>query len=133
MESPDPMSTTPQTPSAFRDVTQPHNREGVPIEHCAMRCPMCDTIQSATDLIAAGAGKNFDEIEKYLGFSCVGRWTHEKPPPAKKGTQQGCNWTLGGLFRTHKLTVTTPDGKAHARFELCTPEEAQAHMKKERV
>jgi hypothetical protein len=102
--------------------------QGVPIEHCAMRCPMCGTIQSAHDLISVGAGKTLDEVEKYLGFSCLGRWTHHKPPPMKKGTQHGCNWTLGGLFQTHELTVITPDGTKHARFQLCTAEEAQSHM-----
>lgn len=102
--------------------------QGVPIEHVALRCPMCGTIQSAQDLIAAGAGKNLDEVEKYLGYSCFGRWTHQKPPPNKKGTQQGCNWTLGGLLQCHDLTVITPDGQKHPRFDLCTPEEAQAYM-----
>lgn len=102
--------------------------QAVPIEHCAMRCPMCGTIQSAHDLIAAGAGNTLDEVEKYLGFSCVGRWTHQKPPPKEKGKQHGCNWTLGGLFQFHELTVITPDGANHPRFALCTPEEAQKHM-----
>lgn len=101
----------------------------VPTEHLAMRCPLCGTIQSAADLIAAGAGKTFDEVETYLGFSCVGRWTHRKPPPKKKGTQIGCDWTLGGLLRIHELAVITPDGKSHPRFALCTPEEAMAHMR----
>lgn len=104
--------------------------QGVPIVHCAMRCPMCGTIQSAQDLIDVGAGKNFDEVEKYLGFSCVGRWTHQNPPPKEKGAQHGCNWTLGGLFQCHELVVVTPDGKNHPRFELATPTEAQAHMHK---
>ena len=69
-----------------------------------------------------------DEVEKYLGFSCFGRWTHQKPPPKEKGTQHGCNWTLGGLFQCHDLEVVTPDGKKHPRFELATQAEAQAHM-----
>ena len=101
--------------------------QGVPIEHVALKCPMCGTIQSAQDLIAAGAGKNLDEVERYLGFSCVGRWTHHKDPPRKKGTQCGCNWTLGGLFKCHELEVLTPDGERHPRFVVATPEEAQAH------
>lgn len=102
--------------------------QGVPIEHVALKCPMCHTIQSAQDLIAAGAGKNMAEVEKYLGFSCLGRWTHNKPPPRKKGTQHGCNWTLGGLLQFHDLEVVTPEGKKHPRFELVTQAEAQAHM-----
>ena len=62
--------------------------QGVPKEHLAFKCPMCGTILSAFDLVKAGAGKDFDEVEKYLGFSCIGRWTHHKPPPKKRGTQE---------------------------------------------
>jgi hypothetical protein len=112
--------------------------QGVPNhEHFAFKCPACSTIQSAKDLIKAGAGADFDAVEKYLGFSCVGRFTGQgsswegKGENAKKrppGT--GCNWTLGGLFQIHILEVVTPDGEKHPRFELATPEEAQAHMAK---
>jgi hypothetical protein len=31
-------------------------------EHVAFRCVMCGTIQSGRDLIAAGAGKTFDDV-----------------------------------------------------------------------
>jgi len=104
--------------------------QSVPREHTAFHCHMCGTVQSAADLIAAGAGDTFEEVEKYLGFSCVGRWTHRKPPPVAtaKGTQIGCNWTLGGLFQFHELAVRTPDGKTHPIFKPATPEEAQAHQ-----
>lgn len=104
--------------------------QGVPEEHLAFVCPMCGTIQSGFDLIAAGAGPTMDSVEKYLGFSCVGRWTHHKPPPEHKGTQSGCNWTLGGLFQFHVVEIRTPDGKLHPQFELATPEQAQVHMAK---
>lgn len=43
-------------------------------EHFAFKCPMCGTVQSSRDLIAAGAGSSFDEVERFLAFSCVGRW-----------------------------------------------------------
>ena len=92
-------------------------------------CPMCGTVHSGNDLIAAGAGESFEDIEGFLGFSCVGRWTHNRPPPGKdkKGTQDGCNWTLGGLFSFHELEVETEDGKKHPRFEPATPEQAHMH------
>lgn len=95
------------------------------IEHCAFRCPMCKTIQSSRSLIHAGAGGTFEQVQPYLGFSCVGRFTNAGPhkPGAEPG--RGCNWTLGGLFTIHELTVITVDGKEHMRFELATPEEAQ--------
>lgn len=102
--------------------------QGVPREHLAFRCPMCQTIQSTNDLVAAGAGKDFEEIEKYLGFSCVGRFTGAGSPATTKGKGIGCNWTLGGLFQMHELEVITEDGKHAPHFEPVTPEEAQAHQ-----
>lgn len=79
-------------------------------------CPMCGTHQSARDLIEAGAGATFDEVEKYLGFSCVGRFT-EAGSPRKEPDGKPCNWTLGGFFRLHKLEVLH-EGEAHPRFEV---------------
>ncbi len=94
--------------------------------HFAFKCPMCNTVQSAADLVAAGAGADFDTVERYLAFSCVGRFTGAGAP-RKLPDGKPCNWTLGGLFAMHKLEVLTPDGKKHARFELATGEEARAH------
>lgn len=95
-------------------------------EHYAFVCPMCGTIQSAKDLIAAGAGENFEAVERLVGFSCVGRWTGAEGP-RKAPDGKPCNWTLGGLLTLHTLEVVTPDGKTHPHFELATPEQAQAH------
>lgn len=102
-------------------------RQGVPShENFAFKCPMCGTVQSGADLIKAGAGETFDDVEKYLAFSCIGCFTGA--PKKGESTGRGCNWTLGGLFRTHKLEVVTEDGEHHPRFALATAEEAQAHM-----
>lgn len=95
-------------------------------EKIVFKCPMCGTLQTAEDLIAAGAGETFDDVERYLGFSCVGRWTGAGSPRRERDGQ-ACNWTLGGLFQTHKLEVITPDGERHARFELATKEEADEY------
>lgn len=102
--------------------------QDVPLHQVAMVCPVCKTVQCANDLIAAGAGQTFDEVEPFLGFSCVGRWT--KAGPHQPGTPpgKGCDWTLGGLLRLHTLEVVTEDGQRHPRFELATPAEAKAHM-----
>lgn len=109
--------------------------QGVPYDHFAFICPMCGTVQSADDLIKASAGKDFDDVEKYLGFSCIGRFTGMGPPSKARATApgKGCNWTLGGLFRMHKLEVITEDGKRHPHFEVATPEQAQEHMNKKAV
>ena len=86
-------------------------------------CPMCKRPQNALDLIEVGAGKNLDEVNKYLGFSCIGRWTGAGSP-RKKPDGQPCNWTLGGLFKCHEFEVVSPDGESHALFRLATKEEA---------
>lgn len=101
--------------------------QNVPREHLAFVCPICGSIQSAYDLIKAGAGKDYDEVEKYVAFSCVGRFTHKLPAPKPFGTRYGCDWTLGGLFQFHDLEVITPDGKAHPRFRPVSATIAQAH------
>lgn len=99
--------------------------QGVPRDDLALKCPMCGTIQSARNLIGAGAGPDFESVEGYLGFNCVGRWTGAGSP-REKPDGKPCNWTLGGLFSFHELEVITPDGKRNPRFEPATPEEAQA-------
>lgn len=100
------------------------------IEEVAFICPRCKTIQSAADLMKAGAGNSVYDVEKYLGFSCVGRFTGAKSP-RKKPDGNPCDWTLGGLFGLHELEVVTPDGKHHRSFELATPEQAQLHAQRE--
>lgn len=99
-------------------------------EHFAFRCVMCGTVQSGRDLINAGAGKTFDDVEKFLAFSCVGRWTDAGPHKKNAPPGRGCDWTLGGLFNCHDLAVITPDGEKNPRFELASPQEAQAHQAK---
>lgn len=108
---------------AFRDQGMPSK------EQWAVVCPCCGTVQTAQDLIAAGAGKTFYEVEGYLGFSCIGRFTG-KGSPRKVPDGEACNWTLGGLFRLHELEVVTSDGERHPRFEPATPEQAKAHAEK---
>lgn len=84
--------------------------QGVPLVDVTFECPRCKTLQSANDLIKAGAGKTLDEVQPFLGYSCVGRWTKDK----------GCDWTLGGLFQIHELVVVTEDGVKHPRFRPLT-------------
>jgi len=70
------------------------------------KCPQCKTVQSAEDLVAAGVSK--DDVERFVGFSCIGRF--------KEGV--GCDWTLGGLFQIHEIEIEDEDGKMHRHFEL---------------
>ena len=100
------------TVKEFREICK---GQGVPKEKIQFVCPLCGTIQCAQDLIDAGAGKNFDDVSIYLGFSCVGRFT-KAGPPRKKQDGKPCNWTLGGLFRMHELEVIDEEGKHHPHF-----------------
>lgn len=102
-------------------------KQQVPREHLAFKCPMCGTVQSAYDLIKAGAGKAFDEVDGYIGFSCLGRFT-SAGPPRKENDGLPCNWTLGGLFRMHTFEVITEDGKHHPYFEPASAAETNVHM-----
>lgn len=95
-------------------------------ELIVFKCPMCGTLQTGRDLIAAGAGADLNAVERYLGFSCIGRFTNAGSPRGKPDGKP-CDWSLGGLFQTHTMEVVTPDGKRHPRFELADHEEAAAH------
>ena len=83
-------------------------------------CPACGTSQSARDLVAAGVPK--EKVDSYIGFSCIGRFTNQGDKGITMKQQgkpwnKGCNWTLGGLFSIHELTVIK-DGVRHAHFDL---------------
>jgi hypothetical protein len=99
--------------------------QGVPREHIATKCPVCETVQSMADLVAAGV----EEPDRTFGFSCIGRFTGAGAKKRGEAPGRGCDWTLGGLLTIHTLEVETPDGKKHPYFELATPEEAHSHMR----
>lgn len=100
--------------------------QGVPgLVDLAFKCPMCGTVQSGQSLICAGAGTSFEDVEKYLGFSCVGRFTGALSPRSAPDGKP-CDWTLGGPLSLHKLEVVDENGELHPRFEIASPEEAQA-------
>lgn len=101
--------------------------QGVPDHtHYAFKCPMCGTVQSAADLIAAGVGEDFDAVHPYLGFSCVGRFKGASSP-RKTHDGKPCDWTLGGLLSLHTFEVISDDGKHHPHFEPASADEARKH------
>lgn len=93
-------------------------------EHIAVKCPICGTVQSLTSFERAGVEK--EDRERSVGYSCIGRFTNAGPWKKDEPPGRGCDWTLGGLFRLHKLEVINDDGKALSFFEVATPEEALA-------
>lgn len=101
-------------------------------EHIALKCPICGTVQSIASLRKVGV--EAARCENVIGFSCEGRFTNAgawvsdgdtSRKAAARRKIRGCNWTLGGLFKLHKLEVLTPEGPQPS-FEVATPEEAKA-------
>lgn len=98
--------------------------QGVPPEHYAFKCVRCGNIQSAASLVKYMSA---DDAFARVYFSCEGRFTWER----------GCDWTLGGLLRIHKMEVLTEDMdnpvcgmlRAQPVFEPASREEAQELMR----
>jgi hypothetical protein len=102
-------------------------------EHIAFKCINCVTVQSIDSLRKAGCPS--DKAETQVGFSCEGRWSGAGPWPGDKNKTakararrkiRGCDWTLGGLFRLHRIEVIDADGKPQPIFDIATAEDAQA-------
>ncbi|EGL9421656.1 hypothetical protein IMA78_004185, partial [Salmonella enterica] len=51
----------------------------------AVICPMCGTVQSGRLFFLSAAAPDFDGVFRYLGFSCVGRFTGKGSPSVEKG------------------------------------------------
>lgn len=91
--------------------TEAERRFGASPRDWRFVCPSCKTVQSAADLYAAGVKS--DAVQHIIGYSCIGRHTSE----------MGCDWSLGGLFRTHTCEIVI-DGSKKTRpfFELAEVE-----------
>jgi hypothetical protein len=94
-------------------------------------CPACGTTQSVQQLVDAviAAGGKKDDVHRYIGFSCIGRFTGQGDvgiTVKHKGQKwdKGCNWTLGGLLHIHELEVIMPDGRRRPTFQLAIATEA---------
>lgn len=108
------------TLSQFREKLKEHWPDMMSVEFI---CPSCKTVQTGNDLVAAGAGNNFEEIQGYIGFSCIGRFDKEK----------GCDWTLGGLFQIHELEIIADEDPTIVRpcFEINLPEKQKNTTEKQ--
>lgn len=82
------------------------------------KCPVCETIQTAKDFIAAGASK--DEAMNSIAVECIGRHLPEKQKAFD--SSQGkiikgspCNYAGYGLLRLNPVEIEFEDGfKRHA-------------------
>lgn len=101
--------------------------------HAVFKCPMCGTLQTANELIAAGAAADLEEVQKYVAFSCIGRFRPGSPSAFDHKAQKlkpgfGCDFTLGGLLPICHLMVQVPDEKSpRPVFAPASPSEAQSH------
>lgn len=111
------------------EIRETLNSQGVPSEHRAFKCPMCHTVQSSADFVAAGVGPDYDSVKRKVGYGCIGIFTGAGSP-SQSTPGQGCNWTLGGALKMHTLEIIDDEGGRHATFEPATAEEAQAHYRK---
>ena len=100
--------------SEFRELCKQHWPDIMSVEFI---CPSCKKVQTGNDLISVGAGKDLEEVNGYLGFSCLGRWNKDR----------GCDWTLGGLFHIHELEIISDEDETKKRpcFKLNLPQAAQ--------
>lgn len=84
-------------------------RFGSNIATWRFKCPSCGQIQTGDDYRRWGAP--IRDIDRRLGFSCIGRTIAEANPSAKvvgfmEPTQGfGCDYAGGGLFRINPLHV----------------------------
>lgn len=69
----------------------------------SFKCPSCGNNQTIQMFI----DNKIESPEKNVYYNCIGRYV----------TGIGCDWTLGGLFKIHKLSVLK-DGNVFPVFEI---------------
>ena len=70
-------------------------------------CPSCGHIQSVKSVLEHNPSLNPEDVKKWINYSCEGRYNEG----------EGCDWTLGGLFKIHKLEINYL-GKEIPSFEF---------------
>ena len=97
-----------------RDAWLARGRElyGEDMRQWKFRCVACGHVQSHK--LAEARDPNIGDTSRWIAFSCEGR----------RNSKVGCDWTLGGLFKIHKLTVL--DGERSVPcFEFADDPETQ--------
>ncbi|MCP4050563.1 MAG: hypothetical protein GY730_07660 [bacterium] len=89
--------------------------------HWEFVCPVCKTVQSANDFLKRGLDPN-----KYIGYSCIGRF--KKNPPKAFGNKKiaegsGCDFTNGGLFRLGPKIIILENKTERYTFDFNRSEE----------
>lgn len=91
---------------------------GPDINTWRFKCPACGHVQTRANFLSLGMK---DQVDRYLGFSCIGRFRLSDLNKAKlvveypemdKGA--GCNYAGGGLFQVAPIIIET--GKDEQRL-----------------
>ena len=77
-------------------------------------CPSCGHVQCMKDYQEQVPHLTEEQILKYLGFSCIGRFT--KPEADSLTGEAPCNYAGGGLFGLNPQPVKMPDGEVSYWF-----------------
>ena len=86
-------------------------------------CPVCSTEQGYEEFVKH-TNIPMDELQDFLGFSCIGRWAKGGCEHAgfnadhKKNKNEhaiGCDYAGGGFFKLYPVLVLY-EGKTHGRF-----------------
>lgn len=75
------------------------------------KCPICGSIQSIDIVHEADPSLSKADIQGWIYYNCKGRYLDTK-------RWGGCNYTLGGFIRAHKLEVLNDDGSVTPVFEF---------------
>ena len=74
-------------------------------------CPSCGHIQSVKSVLEHNPSLDPNNIQNWINYNCEGRYNEG----------EGCDWTLGGLFKIHKLEIIYL-GKEIPSFEFVKKE-----------
>jgi len=74
----------------------------------AFKCVSCGNIQSANSVLAHGCPEDELTIRAWLTNNCEGRYNKN----------YGCDWSLSGIFRIHKVVLLSDKGVVYPMFEF---------------
>ena len=85
-------------------------------------CPVCGYVQSMRDF-ETQTDLSLEEIERVIGFSCIGRWMEHLDESAEKSCFERdrvvaggpCNYAGGGLFKLNPMRIEKDD-EVHQLF-----------------
>lgn len=86
-------------------------------------CPSCGHVQTRRDFLQLGMGAA--QVDRYLAFSCVGRWHIGRDVVDDMGVPSrgyGCRYSGGGLFNISPYQLILPQGDERPTFAFDGPD-----------